>query len=265
MQDTITSRADLERDLRLAIDNQEFELHYQLQVSEPKGAVGAEALVRWHHPTRGLVPPLQFIGVAEETGLIVPLGLWVLQSACQQLTAWNADPERAHLQLAVNVSARQFGQTDFVRSVQRVLQSTGANPQRLKLELTESLVIANVQDTVMKMEALKALGVRFSIDDFGTGQSSLAYLTTLPLDQLKIDQSFVRNIGQHARDAVMIDTIIGMANNLGLEVIAEGVETSVQRNFLLSHGCKMFQGYLFAKPMPIEAFEKTLGEATTTA
>jgi EAL domain-containing protein (putative c-di-GMP-specific phosphodiesterase class I) len=167
------------------------------------------------------------------------------------------------LQLAVNVSARQFGQADFVRSVQQVLQSTGANPQRLKLELTESLVIANVQDTVMKMEALKALGVRFSIDDFGTGQSSLAYLTTLPLDQLKIDQSFVRNIGQHARDAVVIDTIIGMAHNLGLEVIAEGAETAAQRSFLLSHGCKLFQGYLFAKPVPIGAFEHALNRDKT--
>ena len=259
MLDTLTSRADLERDLRLAIDNEEFELHYQLQVAEPMRAVGAEVLVRWRHPVKGLVSPLEFIGAAEETGLIVPLGLWVLQAACQQLKDWENVPERAHLQLSVNVSARQFGQSDFVRSIQQVLLATRANPQRLKLELTESLVIANVQDTVMKMEALKALGVRFAMDDFGTGQSSLTYLTTLPLDQLKIDQSFVRNIGLHARDAVVIDTIIGMANNLGLEVIAEGVETTAQRSFLLNHGCKLFQGYLFAKPVPIDVFEQSLG------
>jgi diguanylate cyclase (GGDEF)-like protein len=263
MLDTLTSRADLERDLRLAIHNEEFELHYQLQVADPMRAVGAEVLVRWRHPVKGLVSPLQFIAAAEETGLIVPLGLWVLRAACQQLKRWETVPQRAHLQLAVNVSARQFGQSDFVRSIQQVLQSTGANPQRLKLELTESLVIANVQDTVMKMEALKALGVRFAMDDFGTGQSSLTYLTTLPLDQLKIDQSFVRNIGLQARDAVIIDTIIGMATNLGLEVIAEGVETTAQRSFLLNHGCRLFQGYLFAKPVSIDAFEDALGRAET--
>jgi diguanylate cyclase (GGDEF)-like protein len=261
MLDTLTSRADLERDLRLAIENEEFELHYQLQVAEPLRAVGAEVLVRWRHPVKGLVSPLEFIAAAEDTGLIVPLGLWVLHAACHQLKRWETMPERAHLQLAVNVSARQFGQPDFVRTIHEVLQSTGANPQRLKLELTESLVIANVQDTVMKMEALKALGVRFAMDDFGTGQSSLTYLTTLPLDQLKIDQSFVRNIGVQARDAVIIDTIIGMATNLGLEVIAEGVETTTQRSFLLSHGCRLFQGYLFAKPVPIDVFEASLGRA----
>jgi diguanylate cyclase (GGDEF)-like protein len=263
MLDTLTSRADLERDLRLAIHNEEFELHYQLQVADPMRAVGAEVLVRWRHPVKGLVSPLQFIAAAEETGLIVPLGLWVLRAACQQLKRWETVPQRVHLQLSVNVSARQFGQSDFVRSIQHVLQSTGANPQRLKLELTESLVIANVQDTVMKMEALKALGVRFAMDDFGTGQSSLTYLTTLPLDQLKIDQSFVRNIGLQARDAVIIDTIIGMATNLGLEVIAEGVETTAQRSFLLSHGCRLFQGYLFAKPVPIDTFEDALGKTET--
>ena len=259
MLDTLTSRADLERDLRAAVANAEFELHYQLQVAEPNHPVGAEVLVRWKHPEKGLVSPLQFIAVAEETGLIVPLGLQVLEGACTQLKAWEDLPGRRHLQLSVNVSARQFGQNDFVRTIQHVLHTTGANPQLLKLELTESLVIANVQDTVTKMEALKAMGVRFAMDDFGTGQSSLAYLTSLPLDQLKIDQSFVRNIGMQARDGVVIDTIIGMANNLGLEVIAEGVETSAQRSFLLSHGCRLFQGYLFAKPVPIDQLERALG------
>jgi diguanylate cyclase (GGDEF)-like protein len=259
MLDTLTSRADLERDLRIALDNDEFEVHYQIQVAEPNRPVGAEVLVRWRHPVKGLVSPIEFIGVAEETGLIVPLGLWVLRAACHQLKVWESMPERAHLQLSVNVSARQFGQSDFVRSVQQVLQSTGINAQRLKLELTESLVIANVQDTVLKMEALKAIGVRFSMDDFGTGQSSLTYLTTLPLDQLKIDQSFVRNIGVQNRDSVIIDTIIGMATNLGLEVIAEGVETVAQRSFLLNHGCHLFQGYLFAKPVPIAELELALG------
>ena len=254
----ITTRADLEKDLRQALSSEQFELYYQVQVTHDGRAVGAEALIRWQHPQRGLVSPAEFIGLAEETALIIPIGLWVLTTACAQLKSWENTPGRRSLQLAVNVSARQFRQPDFVEQVRSVLQQTGANPNQLKLELTETLVLDNVQDTIQKMKALKAMGVRFSMDDFGTGHSSLAYLTQLPLDQLKIDQSFVRNIGIQATDSVIIDTIIGMANNLGLEVIAEGVETSSQREFLEQHGCPLCQGYLFSKPVPLTAFEKLL-------
>jgi diguanylate cyclase (GGDEF)-like protein len=254
----IQSRADLESDLRLALTDHQFELHYQLQTTDQGIPVGAEALVRWRHPQRGLVPPQQFISLAEETGLILPLGHWVLQTACAQLKAWQTTTDKATLQLSVNVSARQFRQAEFVEQVRGVLQDSGANPSLLKLELTESLVLDNVQDTIAKMQQLKAMGVRFSMDDFGTGQSSLTYLTQLPLDQLKIDQSFIHNIGVHASDAVIVQTIIGMANTLGLEVIAEGVETEAQRDFLAAHGCYLCQGYLFAKPLPVVEFEAML-------
>ena len=262
MLSVITDRASLEADLRTALVLDQFELHYQGQFGTHHLPVGAEALIRWHHPTRGLVYPGEFIGIAEETALIVPLGHWVLTHACQQLKRWEALPRRADLVLAVNVSARQFRQPDFVSQVKTVLRETGANPKRLKLELTESLVLTNVKDTVEKMNALKKIGVRFAIDDFGTGQSSLTYLTQLPLDQLKIDQSFVRNIGLQEADAVIIDTIIGMASNLGLEVLAEGVETSEQRDFLQDHGCKLYQGYLFSRPVSLAEFELHLDAIT---
>ncbi len=254
----ITTRADLERDLRLALSSEQFRLYYQIQVTHDSQAVGAEALIRWQHPVRGMVSPAEFIGLAEETALIVPIGLWVLRTACLQLKSWENRPGRHDLQLAVNVSARQFRQADFVEQVRDVLLQTQVNPNRLKLELTETLVLDDVHDTIIKMKALKALSVRFSMDDFGTGHSSLAYLTQLPLDQLKIDQSFVRNIGIQATDSVIIDTIIGMAKNLGLEVIAEGVETSIQKEFLEQHGCSLCQGYLFAKPLPLADFEEHL-------
>ena len=254
----IQSRADLESDLLHALADHQFELHYQLQTTDQGVPVGAEALVRWRHPQRGLVSPLQFIGLAEETGLILPLGHWVMQTACAQLVAWQAAPDKAALQLSVNVSARQFRQAEFVEQVRDLLKESGANPGLLKLELTESMVLDNVQDTIAKMKQLKAMGVRFAMDDFGTGQSSLTYLTQLPLDQLKIDQSFIRNIGVHASDAVIVQTIIGMANTLGLEVIAEGVETEAQRDFLAAHGCHLCQGYLFAKPLPVAEFEAML-------
>ena len=254
----ITARADLERDLRQALNDGQFTLHYQVQVAQDSRPVGAEVLIRWHHPQRGPVSPLEFIGLAEETGLIVPIGQWVLHKACLQLKAWENCAATAGLELAVNVSARQFQQDNFVDQVTGQLEETGANPTRLKLELTESLVLDNVQDTIEKMNALKTLGISFAMDDFGTGHSSLSYLTQLPLNQVKIDQSFVRNIGLQASDSVIIDTIIGMASNLGLEVIAEGVETTAQRDFLLAHGCHLFQGYLFAKPVPIAQFEQAL-------
>ena len=259
MQATIAARTALENDLRDALDNGQFTLFYQAQVDTQDAVVGAEVLLRWQHPVRGLVPPMEFIPLTEETGLILPIGQWVLHAACAQLTAWQAHPQLQALELAVNVSARQFRDIDFVRKVAQVLGETGARPDRLKLELTESLVLDDVQDTIAKMEQLKALGVRFSMDDFGTGQSSLSYLTRLPLDQLKIDQSFVRNIGVKASDGIIIQTIIGLASKLGMQVIAEGVETAAQRGFLQQHGCDVCQGYLLGRPLPVERFVQDVG------
>lgn len=258
MQAAMAERAALEKDLRRAVDERQFELHYQAQVTHERSVVGAEVLLRWRHPTRGMVSPLQFITLAEETGLIVGIGAWVLHAACTQLALWQKDARFAHLQLAVNVSALQFQQHDFVEQVVRTLEHTGADPRALKLELTESAVVQNVHDIIDKMNRLKLAGVGFSMDDFGTGQSSLSYLTKLPLDQLKIDQSFVRNIGIRHADALMVQTIIGMAQSLGLQVVAEGVETEAQRAFLQEHQCSVCQGYLFARPQPLVAFEQSL-------
>ncbi|RYF57371.1 MAG: EAL domain-containing protein [Comamonadaceae bacterium] len=258
MQAAISARAALENDLRTALDAGQFLLHYQIQVGHRVHPVGAEALIRWRHPERGLVSPSEFIPLAEETGLILPIGLWVLQTACTQLRRWQDNPVTERLQMSVNVSARQFRQPDFMEQIRTVLLQTGAPPDRLKLELTESLALDNVDDTIAKMTALRALGLRFSLDDFGTGQSSLSYLTRLPLDQLKIDQSFVRNIGIQHTDALIVQTIIGMAQSLGIDVIAEGVETDAQRAFLEMHGCTLCQGYLFSRPVPIEGLEQYL-------
>ncbi len=258
MLTAITMRADLERDLRHALAENQFVLYFQVQVAEHARPVGAEVLIRWLHPRNGMVPPMDFIGLAEETGLIIPIGEWVIRTACQQLKEWETVPCASGLQLAVNVSARQFMTPEFVDQVRAILRETGARANLLKLELTESVVLDNIKDAIEKMQALKAMGVRFSMDDFGTGYSSLSYLTRLPLDQLKIDQSFVRNIDQQATDLVVVDTIIGLASNLGLEVIAEGVETTLQRDLLLEHGCRLCQGYLFGKPMPVQAFEAWL-------
>lgn len=258
MQATITAHALLEADLRLALSEQQFRLYFQKQVTHDRQVVGAEVLIRWQHPTRGLIAPAEFIPHAEESGLIVPMGLWVLENACEQLKRWEGDPRCNALRLAVNVSARQFHQPDFVQQVRDILQRTNIGAERLKLELTESAVLSNVKDTIVTMNLLKSDGVQFSLDDFGTGQSSLSYLTSLPLDQLKIDQSFVRNIGIRPEDALIAQTIIGMAKNLGMEVIAEGVETEAQRSFLEQHGCLLCQGYLFGHPMPIEEFERLI-------
>lgn len=256
MQATITAHALLEDDLRRALTERQFHLYLQKQVTHDSQVVGAEVLIRWLHPERGLVPPGEFIPHAEESGLIEPIGQWVLETACDQLKHWEGDPRFASLRLAVNVSARQFHQPEFVQQVRDVLKRTGAQPDLLKLELTESAVLTNVEEAIVKMNLLKADGVQFSMDDFGTGQSSLSYLTRLPLDQIKIDQSFVRNIGIRREDALIAQTIIGMANNLGIEVIAEGVETEAQRVFLEQHDCPLCQGYLFGHPMPIEEFER---------
>ena len=258
MQATISARAQLEEDLHAALQAGQFQVHYQPQVSLTGQVVGAEALVRWNHPLRGMVSPAEFIAVAEESELIIALGLWVLQTACLQLAAWHDDAQCGDLHLSVNVSARQFRQRDFVAQVVTVMREAAINPNLLKLELTESLVLDNVDDTIAKMSELKALGVRFSVDDFGTGHSSLAYLTRLPLDQLKIDQSFVHNIGIKSTDGVIVQTVIGMARNLGLEVIAEGVETLEQQEFLALHGCNLYQGYLFGRPTPLAEFEALL-------
>ncbi|MDP1733660.1 MAG: EAL domain-containing protein [Sulfuritalea sp.] len=254
MEVVVAKRAALESDLRAAVQGQQFLLHYQAQV-EGGRMTGAEVLVRWEHPQRGMVSPAEFIPLAEETGLILPLGQWVLETACHQLAVWASRPKMAHLGLAVNVSAHQFRQADFVGQVLAVLAKTGANPQRLKLELTESLLVHDVEQIIEKMFALKARGVGFSLDDFGTGYSSLAYLKRLPLDQLKIDQSFVRDVLSDPNDASIARTVIALAKSLGLGVIAEGVETAAQRDFLASSGCHAYQGYFFSKPLPLDRFE----------
>jgi diguanylate cyclase (GGDEF)-like protein/PAS domain S-box-containing protein len=258
MQATVTARVNMEADLRMALANNQFVLHYQLQSTHDGSPMGAEVLLRWQHPQHGMIPPSDFIPLAEETGLIIDIGRWVLKTACNQLKLWEENEHTQHLQLAVNVSAKQFRQADFVDQVAQIINQTNIQPDRLKLELTESLLLDNVTETIQTMVTLREMGVRFSMDDFGTGYSSLAYLTQLPLDQLKIDQSFVRNIGVKPSDAVIVQTIIGMSHNLGIEVIAEGVETEAQRAFLELHNCKLCQGYFFAKPMLIENFEITI-------
>lgn len=258
IQAALEARSVLEAELRVALQHHDFQLDYQMQVDSRRRMVGAEVLLRWNHGQRGIIHPAQFIAMAEDTGLIVPVGLWVLETACIQLKKWEADARTRKLQLAVNVSARQFRQADFAKQVKDIVARTGIAPGRLKLELTESLVLDNVSDAIAKMAALKPLGIGFSIDDFGTGHSSLAYLKKLPLSQLKIDQSFVRDITTDPSDAVIVQTIIGMSKNLGLEVIAEGVETEQQLGFLQANGCLAYQGYLFGKPMSIEELEKHL-------
>lgn len=259
MQRAVNSRAALEADLRHAIAGNQLELYFQPQVDKDQKIIGAEALIRWKHPTRGLVPPFEFIPLAEEVGLILPIGQWVLETACAQLKAWENNLLVKNFELAVNVSALQFRQADFVERVSAALKQNNVEASRLKIELTESMMFDNIEDTILKMQRLKEVGVRFSMDDFGTGYSSLSYLTRLPLDQLKIDQSFVRNIGGvHNNDAVIVQTIIGMTHNLGMSVIAEGVETEAQRNFLEHNGCSNFQGYLFSRPVPLADFESLL-------
>ncbi|TAH11738.1 MAG: EAL domain-containing protein [Curvibacter sp.] len=245
----------LEVDMRKGIARNEFFLLYQAQVTHKGRVIGAEALLRWRHPKMGLVAPGDFIDLAEQTGLILPLGAWVLRDACTQLKTWAHMPEYSHLSLSVNVSARQFRQRDFVEQIQAALERTGANPKRLKLELTESMLVEDVDDIVRKMEALRSLGVGCSLDDFGTGYSSLNYLKKLPLEQLKIDQSFVRDVLSDPNDAAIATTVIALGKNLGFAVVAEGVETMGQRDFLISHDCNIFQGYLFSKPVVVPEFE----------
>jgi diguanylate cyclase (GGDEF)-like protein/PAS domain S-box-containing protein len=258
MQSAIEARAALEAALRRGLDRDEFRLHFQPQVDRSGRVIGAEALVRWQSPTQGLVAPTQFIALAEESGLILALGEWVLDSACAQLKAWQDDPRTRDLTLSANVSSRQFLQPDFVEQLRHSLLASGADPTRLKLELTESVVLGNLDTAVHRMQELDALGVGFALDDFGTGYSSLAYLKRLPLDQIKIDQSFVRDIPGDPNDAAIVRAILAMSRSLGLEVVAEGVETEAQRAFLLDNGCHAFQGYLFGRPLPIEEWDALL-------
>jgi len=255
LQKAIRARASLEADLHSGIESGQIILHYQPQVNGRGQLTGAEALVRWHHPERGLVSPAEFIPLAEETGLILAIGNCVLETGCSQIVAWTKREETAHLTLAVNVSVRQFRQVDFVEQVLSVINRTGVNPRRLKLELTESMLVDDVAGTIAKMMALKSCGISFSLDDFGTGYSSLAYLKRLPLDQLKIDQSFVRDVLNDSNDAVIAKAIVSLAQSLGLEVIAEGVETAEQREFLAESGCHAYQGYFFSRPLSLQAFE----------
>ncbi len=259
MQDTITNRVSLERDLENALAENQIMLYYQPQLQSGNQIIGAEALIRWHHPERGFVPPSDFIPLAEENKLILAIGQWVLETACAQIKKWESCEQTKNLTIAVNVSARQFHQIDFVENVRQVLKDIAINPNKLKLELTETVVLDDIEGTINKMNALHELGVSFSMDDFGTGYSSLSYLSRLPMDQLKIDQSFVLNININITDAVIVQTIIGMAKNLYMEVIAEGVETEQQRQFLELNGCSQYQGYLFSKPVPIAEFEKFFG------
>jgi EAL domain-containing protein (putative c-di-GMP-specific phosphodiesterase class I) len=254
MQASVLQRADLEQELREALRQGQMVLFYQAQVDESGSVLGAEALLRWRHPSRGLVGPADFIPMAEQTGLIVTLGQWVLEQACAQLARWQALPEMAALTLSVNVSARQFRQPDFVAGVLAAVRRHDVQATRLKLELTESVLLHDVDDVIAKMAELQAFGVGFALDDFGTGYSSLAYIKRLPIEQLKIDKSFVRDLLTDSNDAAIAQAIIALAQKLQISVMAEGVETAEQRNWLIQHGCLMFQGYLFAKPVPADAF-----------
>ncbi len=257
MQADITARALLESDLRQALANKEFTLYYQAQVFHDQ-IIGAEALIRWQHPTRDLVLPEDFIHLAETTGLIIPIGNWVLETACHQLKKWSQHIAMQDLILAVNISAYQFHQADFVEQVLDTIEHSGINPEKLKLELTESLFLDDIEGTIAKMNTLRKIGVHFSMDDFGTGYSSLSNLKKLPIDQVKIDKSFIHDISSHPDDAVIIQTIIAMTKQMGMSVLAEGVETEVQREFLERSDCFLFQGYLFSKPAPVEQFEVLL-------
>jgi diguanylate cyclase (GGDEF)-like protein len=255
VQTLMQSRVALEASLRMGLEREEFQLYYQPQVDSEAKIIGAEVLLRWPHPQRGMVSPSEFIPLAEETGLIIPLGLWVMNQACRQLAHWGHQPQMSSLVISVNVSARQIAQTGFVEQVLGALRKNGARAERLKLELTESMLVSNVEDTIAKMNALRAFGVGLSLDDFGTGYSSLSYLKRLPLDQLKVDQGFVRDLLVDNNDAAIAQMVIALGGSLSLRVIAEGVETEAQREALAKMGCHAYQGYLFGRPMPLHEFE----------
>jgi len=255
LQAAITARAAMKEDISQGIHARQFVLYYQAQV-DSAGLIGAEALIRWKHPLRGIVPPNDFIPLAEETGLILPLGNLVFETACLQIAEWANRNMLGNNQIAVNISVRQFSRPDFVEYVLATLARTGANPNNLKLELTESMLVSNMHDVISKMNALKSHGLSLSLDDFGTGYSSLSYLKDLPLDQLKIDRAFVKDILEDVASASIAQTVISLGRAMGLSVIAEGVETEEQREFLSSLGTHSFQGYLYSRPLPLEEFER---------
>jgi diguanylate cyclase (GGDEF)-like protein/PAS domain S-box-containing protein len=265
MQVVATANATMATDLRQAWREGQFLVDYQPQVNAHGHTTGVEALLRWRHPHRDMVPPGDFISTAEETALIIPIGRWVLEQACELLAQWARRPDRAHLSIAVNVSVRQVRHPDFVDEVMQVVKSSGIAPHKLKLELTESLLADGIEVTVAKMGNLKAMGVSLSLDDFGMGYSSLSYLKRLPLDQLKIDREFVKDILTDANDAAIARTIIGLAQSLGLGVVAEGVETVEQRDFLAKQGCFEYQGYLFSKPLSIDELESYMDNEASRA
>ncbi len=257
-QEALEARSVLEHALHQALAKQQLQLYYQVQVNEDCQPIGAEALLRWSHPELGRVMPGQFIPIAEETGLIVPIGLWVLQTACARLKLWESNPLTRDLVLAVNVSVRQFREEGFVSQVQNLIEQSGINPARLKLEITESMIANDIDATISTMQQLKSLGLKFAMDDFGTGYSSLSNIKRLPLDQIKIDQSFVRDILHDDFDKAIVRTIIALAESMDLGIIAEGVETEEQRHLLAIKGCTNYQGYLFGKPLPLDEFERLI-------
>jgi len=260
MQNTINVHAKLQSDLLLAIEHRQFHLLYQVQVDSANRLLGVEALIRWRHPKKGLISPAQFIPLAEEIGLIIPIGRWVMETACAQLKAWQSDERTRDISISINISPSQFRQSNFAEEVNTFVKQYAIDPKLLKLELTEGLLVENIEETITTMSALNEIGVELALDDFGTGYSSLQYLKRLPLDQLKIDQSFVRDLATNSSDKAIVKTIIAMAQSLNLGVIAEGVETKEQRQALLDMGCLNFQGYLFSKPMPFEKFEEILNQ-----
>jgi len=254
MQSAIDSNSKMENDLRLALDGGNIAIFLQPQVDSDNRVLGAEVLARWKHPQLGFVPPGEFIALAEKTGLIGQLGHQVFESSCRVLSQWSLDPISASWNLAVNVSMHQFREETFVDKVLSTIERYGVNPERLELEITESALVEDVDETTGKMASLRSCGIRFALDDFGTGYSSLSYLRKLPLDKLKIDQSFVRHVQANMEDAAIARTVISLAQHLGLSLIAEGVETQGQRDFLFASGCFAYQGYLYGKPMPVEEF-----------
>jgi diguanylate cyclase (GGDEF)-like protein/PAS domain S-box-containing protein len=258
MQATLEERAFVEAELNMALLRQQFRLYYQAQVDSSRRIIAAEVLLRWQHSERGPIPPDQFIPLAEETGLISAIGNWALETACIQMKAWESDASTRDLRLSINISARQFHQPDFVSQTRKILDSSGVNPEKIMLELTESMAIDDIESAASKIRELKEIGVSFSMDDFGTGHSSLSYLKHLPIDELKIDKHFVQNATTDYVDAALVRTIIAIANCMKLDVVSEGVETEEQMAFLKASGCNAFQGYLFSKPVPLEEFERLL-------
>lgn len=254
LQSDAVERSILDRDLHVALREQQFVLHYQPQLNRTGQVIGAEVLIRWQHPQRGLVAPAEFIGHAEQTGMIIPIGQWVLEQAVRQLRCWNDEPLFAGIGLAVNISQKQFRQASFVADTLALLAEHGIDARRLDLEITETLIVQDLEDLQHKMSALAERGVRFSLDDFGTGFSSLSHLKRLPLDTLKIDRSFICDVLTDSSSETIVRTVIGLGQSLGMTVIAEGVESEAQQQFLLSNGCTQFQGYLFSKPLPLQAF-----------